>query len=88
MPEIGFIGLLAYFCDFREEIESRDSEVRSDTRDHLLFGITGKYTEYDRSLIGKCEIHDTSSRLTTDIVEVWRIPTDDHSEGDDEVILL
>ena len=74
-----------YFC---EEIESCDREVRSDTRDDLIFSIAREDTEYDRRIVGDREIHDTTSRLTTDIVEVWSISADHDTERDDEIICL
>ena len=74
-----------YFC---EEIESCDREVRSDTRDDLVFSIAREYAEYDRRIIGYREIHDATSRLTTDVVEVRCISADHDTECDDEIICL
>ena len=77
-----------YFFYFCEEIESCDREVRSDTRDDLIFSIAREDTEYDRRIIRDREIHDTTGRLSTDIVEVWSISADHDTEGDDEIICL
>jgi hypothetical protein len=54
----------------------------------LSIGIAGEDTVDDRGIIGEREIHESTSTLSTDIVKMWSIPSYDHSECDDEVILL
>ena len=74
--------------NFREEIESRDGKIGSDTTFHLIFGITREYSENHRNIIGNIEVHDTTRSFTTDVVEVWSIPTDDDTDRDDEIVFI
>ena len=74
--------------NFREEIESCNSEIRSDPTLHLIFGITREYSENHRNIIGNIEVHDTTRSFTTDVVEVWSIPTDDDTDRDDEIVFI
>ena len=56
------------------------------TLSDLLLRIAGQDTEYDGSIVSDCQIHDSSSRLTTYIVEMRSRSTDDDTDSDDEII--
>ena len=60
----------------------------SDSLDHLSLCIAGKDTENDRSLIGESQIHDATGCLSTYVVKMWSISSDDDSYRDDEIIAL
>lgn len=56
---------------------------------YLLIIFTCEDSEYDGScLVLECEIHDPSSGLTTYIVKVWCISSDDDSECEHEIMVV